>query len=118
MHYTTVKPKSGDPINPDEVYVPGHSLGHGWTRHIAEIGDGDTHVNFASTKGPIYGPALVVTDISPSGITQRIHDDAAGFYASLRSHELLKQVHDEWRGLDGTLDDRTVLDIENYFKQR
>lgn len=65
------------------TYVPGHSLGAGWVRHICELNIADTADNPASTKGPIYGPCVVVYDVSPSGIRARQYDDAAGFYADL-----------------------------------
>lgn len=64
-------------------YIPGHSLGGGWTRHIVELAEGDTADNPASTKGPIYGPAFVVYDCHKTGITVHVHDDASEFYGAL-----------------------------------
>lgn len=66
------------------VFVPGHSLGAGWVRHIVELQHGDTADNPASTKGPLYGPSVLVYDVAPSGTTVHEYDSAKGFYDSLK----------------------------------
>lgn len=83
MHYTIYKEQAADD---NTTYVVGHSLGGGYTRHIVELGDGDTSSNPSSTKGPIYGsnpPSLVVYDCHKTGIRVVIYDSAKDFYESL-----------------------------------
>lgn len=70
------------------IYVPGHSLGGGWTRQIVELCDGDSADNPSSTKAPLYGgtgkPQLVVYDTAPDGgVRTIIYDSVKDFYASL-----------------------------------
>lgn len=75
-HYTINKDGEG-------TYIVGHSLGNGWTRQIVELERGDTADNPASTKGPIYGPGVVVYDTSASGITATHYNDAGEFYDAI-----------------------------------
>lgn len=65
------------------VYVPGHDIGNGWTRHMVQIAKGDTADNPSSTKGPIYGPAFIVYDVHASGIRTQLFDTPGQFYAAL-----------------------------------
>lgn len=84
MHFTLNRDQqvNGDP-GLDVQYIPGHSLGGGYTRHIAQLAEGDTADNPASSKGPIYGPCVVVYDVAPSGIQIHVDEDASAFYKSV-----------------------------------
>ncbi len=74
-----------DGVKTKFVYVVGHSLGNGWTRHIVELQEGETADNPASTKGPLYGPALVVYDVSRTNIHVHVHKDAEEFYTAIQN---------------------------------
>lgn len=67
------------------VYVVGHSIG-GVTRHIVDLGNGDTADNPASTKELIYGPAFVVYDVFDDGGTNAsVFENAKAFYNSFKT---------------------------------
>jgi hypothetical protein len=84
MHYTITQSEQDiDPARIPEAqvqFVPGHDLGGGYTRHLVELGEGDTSSNPASTKGPILGPCFVCYDRHRTGISVQIYKDAGGFY--------------------------------------
>jgi len=89
MHYSIERRHLESGLCEDVCYVPGHTLGNGWTRHIVELAEGDTADNPCSTKGPIYGPAFVTYDCHRSGITVHVDNNAGEFYDAL--YETRKQ---------------------------
>jgi hypothetical protein len=117
MHYTirrdnhpTATTASGRTIGTvQHQYVPGHSLGDGWTRHIVELGEGDTADNPLSTKGPIYGPAFVVYDCHKTGITVHLHESAEEFYKAIWRVPFPDAEQDPMR-----LDGKTVAQAADY----
>lgn len=109
MHYTINKNRRNEQVrmklgDADVQYVPGHSLGEGWTRHIVELAEGDTADNPGSTKHPVYGPCVMVYDVARSGITGTQYNDSAGFYKAIRDFDdervihKLKQAHEAAQG--------------------
>lgn len=92
------------------VFVPGHSLGDGWTRHIVQLDEGDTADAYGTTKRCLYGPGFVVYDCHRTGITVREFDGPQDFYNGLRSTELLRTAIDSGQ-LRGTLVGKEIADF-------
>lgn len=123
-HYTIDKKyegRAGLAIEGNEpVYVPGHSLGEGWTRHIVELAKGDTADNPASTKGPLYGPGFVTYDISPQGTTAYEEDSCKGFYEAIfrgrvqREFDLLKRIRAALEGDSNDAEHDALVDVADF----
>jgi hypothetical protein len=76
MHFTIDREGPGH-------WLPPHDVGPGRTRQLVQLGEGDSADGASASRGPLHGPAFVVYDRDGSGVTARVFDGPAGYYADL-----------------------------------
>jgi hypothetical protein len=87
MHFTIDREGTGH-------WLPPHDVGADRTRQLVQLGEGDSADNPSSSQRPFHGPAFVVYDNDGSGVTARVFDGPAGFYADLERRTHAQAEHE------------------------